>query len=728
MPCLDDDTIIAFAQGDTLGEERAAVESHLKDCAGCSLLVAEAARSQHPDPGGEAGSGASLEPLEPAGPSFALRLEAGAEVGRYLVRRHIARGGGGDVYEAHDPQLKRRVALKLLAVPDAPAENREAIQARLLREAETMAGISHPNIVHVYDAAAAQGRVFIVTEFVEGETLTRWLRRGKRSWREILPAFRAAAEGLVAIHETGLVHGDFKPDNVLVGRDGHFRITDFGLARPAAAGAPRTGSGGGHGPGTEGVTAAGGTPLFMAPEQARGEPPTALSDQYSFCVSLYLALLGRHPSSDAVAEGGRASARHVPAVIMALLRRGLAARPPDRHSSMRVLSSALGAAAGAGSPAAVAHAAIGLGVAVAARLATAGKKKLPALARAAIGLGACAAGLGAVVTLLAAPPAACGNGSTEEGEECDDGDTDDTDSCTSDCRRARCGDAKVWRTVEECDDGNKDNHDGCTASCAMCGQGDRTRWAASDTGTCHVLQPAPADWISATAICASQGQILSTFRKPPEAKEVARAFAGRSLWMGLNWRSSDKSYRWVTDEPVDPQISREWEAPDAPGAAICVYHTYAPTTGSGSEGEPAPWLRGHCLQSLDFSCETTSSRIDPRTGHAYRIYYDAQTWPSARIECARRGSHLATITSAEEQAFVGVQARGEAWIGATDAQEEGRFAWITGEAFVFRTFVPGELDDARMGGANDCVVFGADGLWHDRRCGFRLPYLCEIDP
>ncbi len=146
----------------------------------------------------------------------------------------------------------------------------------------------------------------------EGETMARWLRRQERPWREVLAGFRAAGEGLAAVHGAGLVHGDFKPDNVLISADGHFsrvRITDFGLARPAAAGPAPPRSAGDDPAGKGALTAAGGTPLYMAPEQTQGQPATALSDQYSFCVSLYIALCGRACNGSTGAAAGSGSSR-----------------------------------------------------------------------------------------------------------------------------------------------------------------------------------------------------------------------------------------------------------------------------------------------------------------------------------------------------------------------------------------------------------------------------------
>ena len=152
------------------------------------------------------------------------------EFGRYRIVRRIGSGGMGTVYTAFDPTLDRTVALKVLheKIEGADAEQ------RLLREAQAMARLSHPNVVTVHDAGMEDGRPYVAMEFVEGYDLRSWLKREPRSWSEIVDQFVAAGKGLAAAHAAGLVHRDFKPGNVLVGDDGRVRVTDFGLARAAA--------------------------------------------------------------------------------------------------------------------------------------------------------------------------------------------------------------------------------------------------------------------------------------------------------------------------------------------------------------------------------------------------------------------------------------------------------------------------------------------------------------
>jgi serine/threonine protein kinase len=277
-------------------------------------------------------------------------LARGATIGRYVVLGLVGRGGMGEVYAAYDPELDRKVAVKLLRVKPGNGVSLTEGRQRTLREAQAIARLSHPNVVVVYDVGTFQDQVFIAMEFVEGNTVTYWLQSQARSWQEILKVFRAAGRGLMAAHEKGLVHRDFKPDNVMVGRDGEVRVMDFGLARQVtekSAVAERVTPTvripvqlGEHGP-TPLAAAASmpepdpmttvllnappratampsgpvdlqatsvmfevqltrtgammGTPAYMAPEQFLGTPTDARTDQFSFCVALYEALYGDRP-------------------------------------------------------------------------------------------------------------------------------------------------------------------------------------------------------------------------------------------------------------------------------------------------------------------------------------------------------------------------------------------------------------------------------------------------
>ena len=163
--------------------------------------------------------------------SAAKPLGRGAIIGRYVVLGLVGRGGMGEVYAAYDPELDRKVAVKLLRVKAGNGVSLTEGRQRTLREAQAIARLSDPNVVVVYDVGTFEDKVFIAMEFVEGNTVTFWLEQKPRTWQEVLRVFIAAGRGLTAAHDKGLVHRDFKPDNVMVGRDGQVRVMDFGLAR-----------------------------------------------------------------------------------------------------------------------------------------------------------------------------------------------------------------------------------------------------------------------------------------------------------------------------------------------------------------------------------------------------------------------------------------------------------------------------------------------------------------
>nr|WP_241758583.1 serine/threonine-protein kinase [Pyxidicoccus parkwaysis] len=222
-------------------------------------------------------------------------------VGRFIPLKVLGQGGMGVVYAAYDPDLDRKVALKLLRVAGEGADL-EAGRARLLREAQAMARISHPNVIPVFEAAVWDGQVYVAMELVDGGTLRDWQQAQPRSWREVLDKYLAAGRGLVAAHAAGLVHRDFKPANVLVGKDGRVFVTDFGLARAVGDVSPEdvvpVAETGLARPMSDPLTMSGvvmGTPAFMSPEQFRGDVVDARSDQFSFCAALYRALYGQRP-------------------------------------------------------------------------------------------------------------------------------------------------------------------------------------------------------------------------------------------------------------------------------------------------------------------------------------------------------------------------------------------------------------------------------------------------
>ncbi|HSR98377.1 MAG TPA: serine/threonine-protein kinase, partial [Kofleriaceae bacterium] len=236
-----------------------------------------------------AGAPPTVESAPIPGPSAEPgRLAYGAVLGRYVIEELIGAGGMGVVYRARDPDLGRAVAIKQLGRVRSDWQWR----ARLLREAQAMARLAHPNVVTVYDVGLAEDGLFVAMEYVEGMTLRRWLTE-PRTRQEIAAAFVAAGRGLHAAHLAGLVHRDFKPDNVLVSTDGRVRVTDFGLVRadagpdePAPTGQPAAVV---DAPGLTVADAVMGTPGYMAPEQYGGAAVDARTDQFAFSCALYEA-------------------------------------------------------------------------------------------------------------------------------------------------------------------------------------------------------------------------------------------------------------------------------------------------------------------------------------------------------------------------------------------------------------------------------------------------------
>jgi eukaryotic-like serine/threonine-protein kinase len=288
---------------------------------------------------------------------LAVELAPGTVVGRFVVLGRLGAGGMGVVYAAYDPELDRKVAVKLL-LPDAAGSDG---QARMLREAQALAKLSHPHIVTIYDVGTHEGRVWLAMEFVDGLTLSDWLAQRPRAWPEVLGVISAAGRGVAAAHEAGLLHRDLKPDNIMISVDGRVRVMDFGLART-----PKQQGGGasmaledtGLQPKLEALalqmTQTGaliGTPAYMAPEQLLGQEVGPAADLFSLCVTLWEALYGARPFagknfvelSSAVFAGKPTAPRgaRVPRWLRRVALRGLAVAPEARWPSIHALNTAL---------------------------------------------------------------------------------------------------------------------------------------------------------------------------------------------------------------------------------------------------------------------------------------------------------------------------------------------------------------------------------------------------
>ncbi len=295
-----------------------------------------------------------------AGSAPESHLRHGTKIGRFVVVGELGKGGMGVVYAAHDRELDRHVALKVMRT----ASVEEIDRVRMLREGQAMARITHPNVITVFEVGSDDGVVFLAQELLDGGTLGEWLEK-PHSQDAILGKFVAAGRGLAAAHAVGLVHRDFKPENVLLGNDGRVRVADFGLAREvgtAEAALMATAPGGGPMPEdmdsgalAQNLTRTGvvmGTPMFMAPEQHEGKTADARSDQFAFCVALYQALYNDWPFdgktavalADNVINGRRRTPPagvKVPVHVRDAISRGLSTSAAERFSSMEELLAAL---------------------------------------------------------------------------------------------------------------------------------------------------------------------------------------------------------------------------------------------------------------------------------------------------------------------------------------------------------------------------------------------------
>jgi len=307
--CPDDNTLGRLVAGELSDAERASVERHLGGCTACAQLIAEYAR-------------ATPHRTAPE---------------RYQLIRRLGAGAMGEVWEAEDTALGRRVALKFVR-PESSADRQ--YQARLIREARALARLHHPGVVAIHDVGQSRdGELFVALELIEGTSARVWQAAAPRPAAAVLAVWRTVADALAAVHRAGIVHRDLKPDNVFIAHDGRVVIGDFGLATMSADGGSTT------------LTASGqivGTPLYMPLEQLRGGAATARSDQFALCVCLWEALVGTRPFP----AGGTLAAlviamRARPALprrrrgLLAVLARGLDPDPERRWPDVPALIRAL---------------------------------------------------------------------------------------------------------------------------------------------------------------------------------------------------------------------------------------------------------------------------------------------------------------------------------------------------------------------------------------------------
>jgi serine/threonine protein kinase/tetratricopeptide (TPR) repeat protein len=394
--CPDPETLARFADGLASDDGKAALQAHIDGCDSCREVLVTLARESRP---------AAAFTARGAGPDIPPR---GSAIGRYVVLEPRGAGGMGLVLAAYDDKLDRKVAIKLLRPDLEGGPEAQRSKVRLLREAQLMARVRHPNVVTVFDVGEVGDQIFIAMELVDGKTLREWLedrqaapgeghgathppggtrsprdssrspreqsrgaaadplrlpgqaaspsvprllsgRTGRGSsvaWREVLECFIRAGRGLVAAHAAGVVHRDFKPDNVLIDAAGEVHVSDFGLAWSAALPQPAAPTGPVPVGAVTRASAVIGTPAYMAPEQLRGESVDARSDQFAFCVALFEALNGQRPFPGrdttallaAINAGQRTPEKSgIPRAIHEAVRRGLSAKAADRHDSLAAL-------------------------------------------------------------------------------------------------------------------------------------------------------------------------------------------------------------------------------------------------------------------------------------------------------------------------------------------------------------------------------------------------------
>ncbi|HEU0037307.1 MAG TPA: serine/threonine-protein kinase [Kofleriaceae bacterium] len=318
--CLDAEMLLGFVEGRLDGDALTATDAHLATCGDCREVVALLAKGTAP-------------------PRAVVDATTGDKVGRYELREQLGRGAMGVVHAAWDPELDRKIAIKLLR-PDLGDRASTVARTRLVQEGRAIAQLAHPNVVAVHDVGEFPGGVFVAMELVDGSALSSWATG--RTADEIIAAVEQAARGIAAAHRAGIVHRDVKPANLLVGKDGRVRVVDFGLAQrpdgealvePAALD-------------DVAVTATGvivGTPLYMAPETMAGAEADARADQYGLAASLYEALAGTRPFAARTLAGLEREKRHrllakpqrrIAPRVLAAIERGLDPAPEARWPSL----------------------------------------------------------------------------------------------------------------------------------------------------------------------------------------------------------------------------------------------------------------------------------------------------------------------------------------------------------------------------------------------------------
>lgn len=308
--CPSEDQLLAFSQRSLSPVDATAISEHVSNCSDCRVVVATLARVSNP------GLDHGAEPRRP--------LARGTPLGRYLILECVGAGGMGVVYSAYDSELDRRVAIKVLREGGSERQ-------RLVSEARAMARLNHPNVAAIYDVETVDERLFVTMEFIVGETARAWAAKAPRSVDEVLEVFLQAGRGLEAAHAAGLVHRDFKPDNLMVRPDGRVSVLDFGLARATGASVPGSSpvpASSSHLTQTGSVL---GTLRYMPPEQRAGQSVDARADQYAFCVSLHEVLFGAPPDEAPIRTP------KLPPFLARAIEKGLRPEPSERWPDLHAL-------------------------------------------------------------------------------------------------------------------------------------------------------------------------------------------------------------------------------------------------------------------------------------------------------------------------------------------------------------------------------------------------------
>jgi eukaryotic-like serine/threonine-protein kinase len=325
--CPTEALLVQYADYTVTSATRARIESHLVACENCDLAAAMLCASH--------ASAVHLTTRDDELLAFVSRtrmaraLSPGQCLGRFQLLRRVGIGAMGVVFAAHDPELDRDVALKVLL---ESGESKERERERLIREARSMAKLTHPHVVAVYEIGVAQQHVFLAMELVTGTTLKEWLE-GRPDHRAILRLFAQTAHAIETGHRAGIVHRDLKPQNILVTREGLPKVTDFGLADAAV--------------GASGLCLVG-TPAYMSLEALAGGIAGPASDQFALAVCLHEALAGRRPYVASSLEGLRMALRQRPAIdrsigqpLRGILERALDPNPALRYPTMSTFAEAL---------------------------------------------------------------------------------------------------------------------------------------------------------------------------------------------------------------------------------------------------------------------------------------------------------------------------------------------------------------------------------------------------